>query len=72
MKDQNTLASSTFKELTSFLAELNGSRFSGRPVLRKSLEPKLIVSHLERQLPKEEVPTIFRRLGRHRQLSFAF
>ena len=63
---------STLQEWASFLNVLNGNKNQDAPLLKKTNSPQRIVMHLERQLPKSQQPAIFRRLGKHTQLTLHF
>ena len=63
---------STFQELANFLTALNGKKNNDQPLLRNGASPQLLAMHLEKMLPKTPQPIIFRRLGKHRQLTLNF
>ena len=65
---------STFGELSSFLSALN--KKENRAQLfqrdRPAVDVQVLARHLEMQLPKNLPPVVFRRLGKHTQLTFQF
>lgn len=63
---------STLQEWSSFLTVLNGTKTLEEPLLKRAISAQRIVMHLERQLPKPQAPTVFRRLGKHTQLVLHF
>jgi|GEM_PF-2195812 len=63
---------STLQEWASFFNALNGNKNQDAPLLKKTTSAQRIVMHLEKQLPKAQQPAIFRRLGKHTQLTLHF
>lgn len=63
---------STFKEWTNFLAELNNKKNSDAPLLKRSASPDLIVMHLEKQFSRTQHEQVFYRPARQKQLSLNF
>ncbi len=51
---------------------LNEKKYSDKPLLHKAQAPSRIMVDLEKQFSRIERPAIFRRLGKHRQLSLQF
>ena len=72
----NQAASGTtpkLQEWADFFSVLNGNKNPGKPLLKEAQSPARIISNLEKELSKmQQQPTIFRRLGRHRQLALHF
>jgi hypothetical protein len=64
--------SSTLKEWSNFMTVLNEKKYSDKPLLHKAQAPSRIMVDLEKQFSRIERPAIFRRLGKHRQLSLQF
>ena len=67
----NTVNSSRFQELASFLNKLNSSKTSSAPLLTKAESPERIIMHLEEQFAKPQNDVVFYRLVK-RQLSLNF
>ncbi len=63
---------STLQEWAHFLNVLNNSKNSDAPILKSAESPLRIVMHLEKQFSKIQQEPIFRRLGKHRQLTLNF
>jgi hypothetical protein len=64
--------SSTFSELASFLTVLNKREIMQQLGSQKRTSFETLAMHLEMQLPKNPQPAIFRRLGKHTQLTLQF
>ena len=68
----NTAKPSTFQQWSDFLNVLNGPKQEGQPLLGRSNSLSSIPVTLEKQLPVEQEPVVFRRLGKHTQLILNF
>jgi hypothetical protein len=71
MNIQASVNPSTMQEWSSFLSVLKGTK-TQEPLLKKNSSAQRIIMHLEKQLPKPAAPAIFRRLGKHTQLTLHF
>lgn len=61
------------QEWADFFSVLNGNKNNGRPLLKEAQTPARIILNLEREFSRmQQQPPVFRRLGKHRQLSLNF
>jgi hypothetical protein len=73
MKNQSAVNNpSTLQEWASFFTVLNANKNSDKPLLKKAESPSRLITHLEKEFSKVQQQPIFRRLGKHRQLSLNF
>ena len=68
----NQARRSTMGELAEFLMVMGSNAVKRERFSLEAGRADALAQHLERQLPKEQPPAIFRRLGRHTQLVLQF
>lgn len=61
-----------FRQLNELLNSVNSRRETGVPILKRASDPARLLMQLEKELPAIPQPVIFRRLGKHTQLTLAF
>lgn len=66
------LQPSNFRQLSDLLSAASAGKFSNEPFLRRSATPLQLLRHIEKELPVNPAPAIFRRLGKHTQLCMQF
>jgi hypothetical protein len=73
MKNQAVSGSAPkLQEWANFFSLLNGNKDVDKPLLKSAESPARIIMNLEREFSRIHQQPVFRRLGKHKQLSLNF